>query len=81
MPSTYKYDFHTHTGCDVTAQRLTRLAVGINVLAMTATAGQCVVAAAVIHTEPVAFVVTELRRALARVLVTDVARLAHTEVG
>ena len=65
----------------MTAQRLTRLAVGIDVLAMTGTVGQLVVAAAVVHAEPVLLVVTELRRALARVLVTDVARLAHTEVG
>ena len=48
---------------------------------MTGTVGQLVVAAAVVHAEPVLLVVTELSRALARVLVTDVARLAHTEVG
>ena len=48
---------------------------------MTATAGQCVVAAAVIHTDPVLLVVTELRRALARVVVTNVAWFAYTEVG
>ena len=48
---------------------------------MTGTVGQLIIAAAVVHTEPVLLVVTELCRALARVLVTDVARLAHTEVG
>ena len=39
-----------------------------------------VVARAVIHAEPVLILVTQLRRALARVLVTDVTLVADTEV-